>query len=203
VDFTVKAGFKLLGKLETKDIRKRADDLKKAADEKGIKAVVEQSDAFIAALESFDKLTPGLEDEINAIAKRFESQMKQVGEKFDTICEESCKFHFYDIEGAVKLAQKALDDAVSARGALSENALDIPAAIGRSVLRTSQDAGIFQEGMEKEFTRINAPTIDLALHEVQQRMVGWKTREQKLDGVMGNLLAVRQKALQALADADV
>lgn len=105
--------------------------------------------------------------------------MKQVGEKFDTICE-NCSFHFYDVESAVKLAHKALDAAASAREALGENALDLRAAIGRAVLRTAQGGGGLAEGaMEKAFTRANAPTLDMARHEVEKKIDEWKTREQK------------------------
>jgi hypothetical protein len=198
-DLAVKTGFKLLGKLDTKEIRARAADLKKSADKKHKGFYTEQCNALIGALDEFDKLAPTLDKEISELAKRFESQMKQVGEKFDTICE-SCTFHFYDVENAVKLAHKTLDAAASARAALVENALDIPGAIGRAVLRIPQDAGFMEQAMENEFTRINAPTIDLAGHEVEKKIVDWKSREQTLVESLGHLLEVRDKALQAFSD---
>lgn len=59
-DLTVKTGFKLLAKLDTQDIRKQAEDLKKIATEDHKDSLTEQSDALIAALDKFDQLAPAL-----------------------------------------------------------------------------------------------------------------------------------------------
>jgi hypothetical protein len=199
-ELALKTGFKLLGKLMTRDIRERAEDLKKTAHDKHNESLEKSSDALIKALEAFDKLAPNLEKKINEIAQRFESQMKQTGEKFDNVCE-NCTFHFYDVESAVKLAYKSLDAAASARQALKEDALPLPAAIGKAVLRTSQDlAGAAGKAMEEAFKRINGPTIDMARYEVERKIGEWKKREQKLGESLRQLLEVREKALQALAD---
>jgi hypothetical protein len=198
-DFAVKIGFKILAKLDTQEIRKRAADLKELADEKHKDSLTKASDALITALSKFDDLAPALEKQLSESAKRFESQVKQAGEKFDDVCEK-CDFHFYDVEGAVKDAQKALDAAVSAREALEENALGLPAAIGRAVLRSALDFGAMEGAMESAVTHANAPTIDTARSEVERKIKEWRTREEKLGESLGQLLEVRKKALQALAD---
>jgi hypothetical protein len=199
-ELALKTGFKLLGKVATRDIRERAEDLQKTAVEKHNKSLEEQSGALIEALDAFDKLAPDLEKKINEIAKRFESQTKQVGEKFDNACE-NCTFHFYDVENAVKLAHQSLDAAESAREALDQDALPLPAAIGRAVLRNSQDvAGLPGQAMEQAFKNINGPTIDMARDEVERKIGEWKKKEKKLVESVGQLLEVRDKALQALAD---
>jgi hypothetical protein len=198
-DFAVKYGFKLLAKADTQEIRKRAADLKKLADEKHKDALSKASDALITALSKFDELAPAMEKQLSESAERFESQIKQAGEKFDTVCEKS-DFHFYDVESAVKDAQKALDAAASAREALEENAVGLPEAIGRAVLRTNVHFGAMEGAMENAVKRVNGPTIDTARDEVERKIKDWKTREQKLGESLDQLLQVRKKGLQALAD---
>jgi hypothetical protein len=198
-ELAVKTGFKLLGKLATQDIRERAEDLKKAAVKYHNDSLTQQSNALIKALSDFEKLAPDLEKNINNLAKRAQTQTKQAGDKFDDVCE-NCAFHFYDIESAVKLAHSALDLAATGRGALDE-ALGIPAAIGRAVLRTSVDpGGLVGASMEKAFKDLNGPTIDMAKQEVERQIAMWKSDEQKITASVGQLLEVRQQALQALAD---
>jgi hypothetical protein len=198
-ELAVKTGFKLLGKLDTQDIRARAEDLQKLADKYHKDSLTQQSTALIGALKKFDEIAPDLEKNINSLAKRAEAQTKQAGDKFDDVCE-NCTFHFYDVESAVKLAYTTLDLASTGRGAL-DDALGIPAAIGRAVLRTSQEIpGMAGAAMEKAFQDLNGPTIDTAQHEVERQLASWKTGEQKITEAVGKLLEVREQALQALAD---
>jgi hypothetical protein len=199
-ELALKTGFKLLGKLATRDIRERAEELHKMAVDKHNKSLTDSSEALIKALDDFDKIAPDLEMKINALAKRFETQMKQVGEKFDNVCENGT-FHFYDVESAVKDANTALGAAASGRGALDEDALSLPDAIGRAVLRTSRDLdGPVGQAMEQAYKRINGPTIGMARQEVERHIRDWKTEEKKITESLGQLLEVRKQALQALAD---
>jgi len=199
-ELALKTGFKLLGKLATRDIRERADELHKMAVDKHNESLEKSSAALIKALDEFDKIAPDLEKKINALAKRFETQMKQVGEKFDNVCE-NCTFHFYDVESAVKDANTALGAAASGRGALDESALSLPDAIGRAVLRTSRGLdGPVGQAMEQAYKRINGPTIDMARQQVDRHIRDWKTAEKKITESLAQLLEVRKQALQALAD---
>jgi hypothetical protein len=198
-ELALKTGFKLLGKLATQDIRERAEDLKKTADKYHKESLSAQSNALIKALGDFDKQAPELEKNINSLAKRAQEQTKQAGDKFDDVCED-CTFHFYDIESAVKLAHTALDVAATGRRAL-DDALGLPAMIGRAVLRVSEDPGaLVAKVQETAFTKLNAPTIDMARYEVEKQIASWKTNEQKITATVGQLLEVREQALQALAD---
>lgn len=198
-DLAVKTGFKLLGKLATGDIRARAEELQRSAEEKLNQSLVDQTKALIKALDSFDQMAPALESQINDLAKRYGEQIKILGNKFDDACEGS-SFHFYELENAVTSAHHALDAAFIGREALENTARGLPAAIHKVLAGDSESSGFIGGVLEQAWDRINLPTIDGARFQVEQKIKNWRSNEKDIDVSLEKLLGVRDKAMLALAD---